>query len=105
MTTIADDENATERRGECPETRRARQNEHQHDLITRSLDGIGTGEDLSATKRMVFQLADGLITRIDEYHDAAKVEAFMRLAAQRTEADEVMAPPELPKARRQYNPR
>ena len=64
-----------------------------------------TGEDLSGTKRMVLQLADGLITRIDEYHDAAKVEAFMRLAAQRTEADEVMAPPELPKARRQYNSR
>jgi ketosteroid isomerase-like protein len=64
-----------------------------------------TGENLSGTKRMVFRLADGLITRIDEYHDAAKVEAFMRLAAQRTEADEVMAPPELPKARRQYNSR
>lgn len=59
-----------------------------------------TGENLSGTKRMVFQLADGLVTRIDEYHDAAKVEAFMRLAAQRTEADEVTAPPELPKARR-----
>ena len=64
-----------------------------------------TGEDLSGTKRMVFQLADGLITRIDEYHDAAKVEAFMRLAAQRTEADEVMAPPELPKALRRSRSR
>ncbi|MFM9845858.1 MAG: nuclear transport factor 2 family protein [Hyphomicrobiaceae bacterium] len=59
-----------------------------------------TGENLSGTKRMVLQLKDGLITRIDEYHDAAKVEAFMRLAAQRTEADEVPTPPELPKARR-----
>lgn len=59
-----------------------------------------TGENLSGTKRMVLRLKDGFITRIDEYHDAAKVEAFMRLAAQRTEADEVMAPPELPKARR-----
>ncbi|NJO21825.1 MAG: SnoaL-like domain-containing protein, partial [Sphingomonadales bacterium] len=37
-----------------------------------------TGENLSGTKRMVFKLADGVITRIDEYHDAAKVEAFMR---------------------------
>jgi ketosteroid isomerase-like protein len=64
-----------------------------------------TGENLSGTKRMVFQLADGLVARIDEYHDAAKVEAFMRLAAQRTQADEVAPPPELPRARRQYNPR
>ncbi|NJO33495.1 MAG: nuclear transport factor 2 family protein, partial [Rhodospirillales bacterium] len=63
-----------------------------------------TGEDLSGTKRMVFKLADGVITRIDEYHDAAKVEAFMRLAAQRTEADEVTAPPKLPKARRRCSP-
>ena len=62
-----------------------------------------TGEDLSGTKRMVFQLSDGRIARIDEYHDAAKVEAFMRLAAQRTEADEVTAPPELPRVRRQFN--
>lgn len=65
-----------------------------------------TGENLSGTKRMVLQLKDGLITRIDEYHDAAKVEAFMRLTAQRTEANEVTTPPELPKARRRRcNPR
>lgn len=65
-----------------------------------------TGENLTGTKRMVFQLEDGLIIRIDEYHDAAKVEAFMRLAAQRTEADEVTSPPELPKARRRrFSPR
>lgn len=63
-----------------------------------------TGEDLSGTKRMVLQLKGGLIARIDEYHDAARVEAFMRLAAQRTEADEVTAPPELPKVRRRCSP-
>jgi ketosteroid isomerase-like protein len=61
-----------------------------------------TGENLTGTKRMVFRLKDSLITRIDEYHDAAKVEAFMRLAAQRTQADEVASPPELPKARRRW---
>lgn len=63
-----------------------------------------TGENLSGTKRFVIHLKDGLMARIDEYHDAAKVEAFMRLTAQRTEADEVMAPPELPKARRRCSP-
>jgi ketosteroid isomerase-like protein len=63
-----------------------------------------TGENLSGTKRFVIHLRDGLITRIDEYHDAAKVEAFMRLTAQRTEADEVTSPPELPKARRRCSP-
>jgi hypothetical protein len=28
---------------------------------------------------MVMQVKDGLIVRADEYHDRAKVEAFMRL--------------------------
>jgi ketosteroid isomerase-like protein len=64
-----------------------------------------TGENLSGTKRFVVHLKEGLINRIDEYHDAAKVEAFMRLTAQRTEADEVASPPKLPNGRRQFNPR
>lgn len=38
-----------------------------------------SGEVLSGTFRLVFQVRDGLIVRADEYHDRAMVEAFMRL--------------------------
>jgi ketosteroid isomerase-like protein len=47
-----------------------------------------TGEDLVGSKRLVIKLRDGLIARVDEYHDAALVEAFMRLAQQRLANDE-----------------
>ncbi|MBN9280598.1 MAG: nuclear transport factor 2 family protein [Hyphomicrobium sp.] len=58
-----------------------------------------TGGLLAGTKRMVFAVEDGLITRVDEHHDAGLVEAFMRLTQQREAANEVQAPPELPKGR------
>ena len=38
-----------------------------------------SGEMLNGRLRLVFRVENGLITRIDEYHDRAKVEAFMRL--------------------------
>jgi ketosteroid isomerase-like protein len=38
-----------------------------------------SGEVLSGRFRLVAQVEDGLVTRLDEYHDRAKVEAFMRL--------------------------
>jgi ketosteroid isomerase-like protein len=38
-----------------------------------------SGEVLNGRFRMVMQVTDGLILRADEYHDRAKVEAFMRL--------------------------
>jgi ketosteroid isomerase-like protein len=47
-----------------------------------------TGEDLVGSKRLVITLRDGLIARVDEYHDAALVEAFMRLTRHRLENDE-----------------
>jgi ketosteroid isomerase-like protein len=47
-----------------------------------------TGEDLVGSKRLVIKLKDGLVTRVDEYHDAALVEAFMRLARHRLADDE-----------------
>jgi len=56
-----------------------------------------TGGLLAGTKRMVFAVEDGLITRVDEYHDAGMVEAFMRLTQQREASNEVVEPPELPR--------
>ena len=41
-----------------------------------------SGEVLSGRFRMVMQVKDGLIDRADEYHDRAKVEAFLRLVGQ-----------------------
>jgi len=38
-----------------------------------------SGEVLSGRFRLVMRIEDGLIKRADEYHDRAKVEAFMRL--------------------------
>ena len=56
-----------------------------------------TGENLSGSKRLVFTVRDGLIVRIEEFHDAGMVEAFMRLTAHRARTNDVPAPPELPK--------
>ncbi len=38
-----------------------------------------SGDVLSGRFRLVMRIEDGLIKRADEYHDRAKVEAFMRL--------------------------
>ena len=43
---------------------------------------VASGEVLSGRFRLVMRVEDGLIKRADEYHDRAKVEAFMRLIAQ-----------------------
>jgi ketosteroid isomerase-like protein len=73
----------------------------QDDVVRVQVDFIyhhrRTGEDLVGTKRLVIKLDDGLIARIDEYHDVALVEAFMRLARQRVADNDVAAPPELPR--------
>jgi ketosteroid isomerase-like protein len=42
---------------------------------------LRSGEVLSGRFRLVMRIEDGLIVRADEYHDRAKVEAFMRLFA------------------------
>lgn len=55
-----------------------------------------TGGLLSGTKRMVFTVANGLITQVDEHHDAGLVEAFMRLTQQREASNQLVAPPEVP---------
>ncbi len=40
-----------------------------------------SGETLTGRFRMVLRVEDGLIVSADEYHDRAKVEAFLRLFA------------------------
>ncbi len=42
-----------------------------------------SGEVLNGRFRMVMQVTDAHIVRADEYHDRAKVEAFMRLVEKR----------------------
>ncbi len=46
-----------------------------------------SGETLNGRFRMVMQVENGLVERTDEYHDRAKVEAFMRLVGRRPRAD------------------
>lgn len=38
-----------------------------------------SGEILDGTRRLVFQIKDGLIIRMDRYHDDQRVDAFLRL--------------------------
>jgi ketosteroid isomerase-like protein len=40
---------------------------------------VRSGEILSGRFRMIMRIEDGKILRADEYHDRAKVEAFLRL--------------------------
>lgn len=56
-----------------------------------------TGETLEGTRRLVFQIANGLVTRIDGYHDARLVEAFIRLTRHRLETKQLPRPPLVPK--------
>lgn len=40
-----------------------------------------TGEEIDSSMRHVMTVRDGLICRLEEYHDVAKIAAFMRLIA------------------------
>jgi ketosteroid isomerase-like protein len=50
-----------------------------------------SGERLSGSMRLVCTIRDDLICRMDEYHDDAMVQAFMRLAAWRVAEDGPMS--------------
>lgn len=54
-----------------------------------------TGETLDGTRRLVFQIRDGLIVRVDGYHDARLVDAFMRLTQHRLETKQLVRSPVL----------
>jgi ketosteroid isomerase-like protein len=56
-----------------------------------------TGEVLEGTRRLLIQIRDGLIQRIDGYYDDRMVEAFMRLTRYRIAMNQVVRAPELPK--------
>ena len=58
---------------------------HQVEFMYRHLK---SGEVLEGRFRIVMQVSDGLIVRADEYHDRAKVEAFLRLDAKREQEGE-----------------
>ena len=58
-----------------------------------------TGEILEGTRRLVFELKDGLIIRIDGFHDARLVAAFMRLTEHRLATNQIVTPPVLPQRR------
>jgi len=55
-----------------------------------------TGEELEGSRRLVFKLKDGLIVRIDGYHDAKLFEAFMRLMKHRLDTNQIVSGPVLP---------
>ncbi len=58
-----------------------------------------TGEVLEGTRRLLIQIRDGLIGRIDGYYDDRMVEAFMRLTQHRIATNQVVRAPELPSGR------
>jgi ketosteroid isomerase-like protein len=44
-----------------------------------------SGSVIDGSRRLVFEIRDGLIVRIDSYEDAAKFEVFMRMARESPE--------------------
>jgi ketosteroid isomerase-like protein len=56
-----------------------------------------TGEVLEGSRRVVFKLKDGLIVRIDSYHDGKLFEAFMRLMKHRVDTNQIVRGPVLPR--------
>lgn len=55
-----------------------------------------TGNVIEGSQRSVFQVHGGLITRVDIYEDAPRIEAFMRMTKQRMVDDDLTAVPVLP---------
>ena len=54
---------------------------------------------LEGTRRLLIQIRDGLIVRIDGYYDDRMVEAFMRLTQHRIATNQVVRAPQLPSGR------
>lgn len=60
-----------------------------------------TGETLDGTRRLIFKVRKELIVRVDGYHDAQLVDAFMRLTQHRLETKQLVRSPKLPIAAQQ----
>jgi ketosteroid isomerase-like protein len=58
-----------------------------------------TGEILEGTRRLLIQIRDDLIVRIDGYYDDRMIEAFMRLTKHRIATNQVVRAPQLPSGR------
>ncbi len=56
-----------------------------------------TGGNLEGSMRTVFTVRDDLVIRCDEYLDRDLVDAFMRLTREREAANEIVAPPDIPR--------
>lgn len=66
-----------------------------------------TGSVIAGSYRTIFTVRDGLIVRCEEFVDRGLVESFMRLTRQREAANEIVAPPQIPRlapARRSLRP-
>lgn len=60
-----------------------------------------TGEILEGSRRLVFQVRNDFIVRVDGYYDAELFSAFVRLRKQRELRNELLRPPELPRRQRE----
>lgn len=60
-----------------------------------------TGGILDGTRRLVFRVNGDRIVRIDGYHDAQLVDAFMRLTKSRLASNQLVSSPALPKREKQ----
>ena len=60
-----------------------------------------TGGILEGTRRLVINVKNGLIVRVNGYHDAQLVEAFMRLTEYRLATKQLAKAPQLPRRERQ----
>jgi ketosteroid isomerase-like protein len=60
-----------------------------------------TGGILEGTRRLVFNVQNGLIVRVNGYHDARLVEAFIRLTEHRIATNQLAKSPQLPRRERQ----
>jgi len=56
-----------------------------------------TGGVLEGTRRLVFRVKGDRIARVDGYHDARLVEAFLRLTKHRLASNQLVGSPALPK--------
>ena len=52
--------------------------------VTFRLRHRATGHVIDGSQRSIFRVRDGLIAHVDIYEDAARMEAYMKLAGQRT---------------------
>lgn len=53
-----------------------------HGLVRFRFRHRATGEEIEGVMRQVVVVRNGLMQRLEEYHDAARIRAFMRLVAQ-----------------------